>query len=222
MLLNFVWAAPWAWKASPPSFPLIMCLVAQLCLTLCNPMDCSPPASSVHRDSQGKNTGVGCHALLWGSFPTQGLNPGLLHCRQILYCLSHQGSLCQDFSLLLLFVWCLLWGQWLEIIDVFFSFSTNEERSSALSCVSDLALAYLLEFLLFILFFQPDEVLLLCASVFQTWTCIHIFMRKSWDFSGSLVFKTSPSNAGGVGSILGWGVKIPHVLWPKHKTEAIL
>ena len=42
--------------------------------------------------SLGKNTGVGCHALLQGIFPTQGLNPGLLHCRQILYSLSHQGS----------------------------------------------------------------------------------------------------------------------------------
>ena len=43
-------------------------------------------------DSPGKNTGVGCHALLQGSFLTQELNQGLLHCRQILYCLSHQGS----------------------------------------------------------------------------------------------------------------------------------
>jgi len=40
-------------------------------------MDCSPPGSSVHGDSPGKNTGVGCHALLQGIFPTQGLNPGL-------------------------------------------------------------------------------------------------------------------------------------------------
>ena len=58
----------------------------------CEPMDCSLPGSSVHGDSPGKNTGVGCHALLQGIFPTQGLNPGLLHWRQILYCLSHQGS----------------------------------------------------------------------------------------------------------------------------------
>ena len=36
----------------------------QLCLTLCDPMDCSPPGSSVHGDSLVKNTGVGCHALL--------------------------------------------------------------------------------------------------------------------------------------------------------------
>ena len=46
----------------------------QLCLTLCNPMGCSPPGSSVHGDSPGKNTAVGCHALLQGIFPTQGLN----------------------------------------------------------------------------------------------------------------------------------------------------
>ena len=43
-------------------------------------------------DSPDKNTGVRCHFLLQGIFPSQGLNLGLLHCRQILYCLSHQGS----------------------------------------------------------------------------------------------------------------------------------
>ena len=48
-------------------------LVTQSCLTLCNPMDCSPPGSSVHGDSPGKNTGVGCYALLQRIFPTQGL-----------------------------------------------------------------------------------------------------------------------------------------------------
>ena len=44
-------------------------------------------------DSPGKNTGVGCYFLLQGIFPTQGSNPGLLHCRHMLYPLSHQGSL---------------------------------------------------------------------------------------------------------------------------------
>ena len=43
-------------------------------------------------DSPGKNTGVGCRFLLQGIFLTQGSNPGLLHCRQILHRLSHQGS----------------------------------------------------------------------------------------------------------------------------------
>ena len=52
-----------------------------------DPMDCSLLGSSV----RGKNTGVGCHSLLQGIFLTQGLNLGLLHCRQTLYHLSHQG-----------------------------------------------------------------------------------------------------------------------------------
>ena len=43
-------------------------------------------------DSPGKNTGLDSHSLLQSIFLTQGLNPGLLHCRQILYCLSYQGS----------------------------------------------------------------------------------------------------------------------------------
>ena len=43
-------------------------------------------------DPLGNITWVGCHFLLQGIFPAQGLNPGLLHCRQILYWLSHQGS----------------------------------------------------------------------------------------------------------------------------------
>ena len=50
----------------------------QSCPTLCEPMDCSPPDSSIHRDSPGKNTGVDCHAFLQGIFPTQGLKPRLL------------------------------------------------------------------------------------------------------------------------------------------------
>ena len=71
---------------------VIMCSVTQLCLTLCDPMDCSPPGSSVHGDSSGKNTGVGCHALLQGLFATQRSNPGLPPGRWILYHLSHRGS----------------------------------------------------------------------------------------------------------------------------------
>ena len=65
----------------------ILCLVAQLCQTLYEAMDCR-----IHGGSPGKNTGVGCHALLREIFPIQAWNPGFPHCRQILYCLSHQGS----------------------------------------------------------------------------------------------------------------------------------
>ena len=67
-----------------------VCLIAQLCLTFCDRIDCSPLGSCVHGDSPGKNSGVGCQVLLQGIFPTQGSNLGLPHCRQILYCLSHQ------------------------------------------------------------------------------------------------------------------------------------
>ena len=59
----------------------------QSCSTLCD-----SPRLLCPWNSPGKNTGVGCHALLQGIFLTQGLNPGFLHCRQILYHLSHQGS----------------------------------------------------------------------------------------------------------------------------------
>ena len=60
-------------------------------MSLCDPMNYSPP-DSVHGDSSGKNTGMGCHTLLQGIFPTQELNPGLLHSRQILYHLKHKGK----------------------------------------------------------------------------------------------------------------------------------
>ena len=63
--------------------------VSQSCPTLCDPMDCS---FLCPWNFQGKSTGVGCHFLLQGIFPTQGSYLGLLHCRQTLYHLSHQGS----------------------------------------------------------------------------------------------------------------------------------
>ena len=55
----------------------------QSCLTLSCPLDCSLPGSSVPWGSPGKNTGVGCHALLQGIFLTKGSNPCLL-------CLMHR------------------------------------------------------------------------------------------------------------------------------------
>ena len=60
--------------------------VAQSGLALCNPIGYSP------WNSPGQNTGVSSLSLPQGIFPTQGSNPGLLHCRQILYKLSHKGS----------------------------------------------------------------------------------------------------------------------------------
>ena len=78
----------------------MLCLVAQSCPTLWNPLDCSPPGSSVHGDSPGQNTGVGCHALLQRIFPTQGSNPRLsclLHWQVDSLPLCHLGS-CLPYS----------------------------------------------------------------------------------------------------------------------------
>ena len=69
----------------------VLCLAAQSCPTLW-PHGLQPARLLCPWGSPGKSTGVGCHALLQGIFPTQGLNPGLPHCRWILYHLSHQGS----------------------------------------------------------------------------------------------------------------------------------
>ena len=76
-------------------------LSPQSCLTVCDLMDCSPPDSSVHGDSSGRITGVVCHTLLQSIFATQELNPGLLHCRQILYHLSYQESLYIEYVLVI-------------------------------------------------------------------------------------------------------------------------
>ena len=68
-----------------------ICVCAQSCLALCNLRDCSPPGSSVHGILQAR-------IMEWVPIPfsriflTQGSNPSLLHCRQILHSLSHHGS----------------------------------------------------------------------------------------------------------------------------------
>ena len=69
------------------------CLVIQSCPTLCNPMDCSPPGFSVHGILQARILEWVAMSTSSRGFPTQGSNSGILHCRWILYHLSHQGSL---------------------------------------------------------------------------------------------------------------------------------
>ena len=65
--------------------------VTQLCPTL-QPHGLQPTRLLCPWNFPGNSTGVDCHFFLQGIFPFQGLNPGLPHCRQTLYCLSHQGS----------------------------------------------------------------------------------------------------------------------------------
>ena len=71
-----------------------------MCPTLCNPMDCMQPTRLLCPwNSPGNNSGVVCHSLLQGIFPIQKLNSGFLHCRQILYHLSHQERTMEIFNL---------------------------------------------------------------------------------------------------------------------------
>ena len=80
---------------SPPPMCAMLCLVAQSCLTLCDPMDCSLPGFSVHESFQARMLEWIAIFFLRGIFPTQGSNSSLLcllHRRWILYLLSHQGS----------------------------------------------------------------------------------------------------------------------------------
>ena len=66
--------------------------VAQSCLTLSDPMDCNLPGSSIHGIFQARILEWVAISFIQEIFLTQGLNPGLSHCRQTLYCLSYQGS----------------------------------------------------------------------------------------------------------------------------------
>ena len=91
--LEFSKAMMILWFVFLVNISLALCLVAQSCPTLCDSMHGLHLARLLCSwDSPGKNTVVGCHALLQGIFPTQGSNPGLLHCRQILYHSSYLGS----------------------------------------------------------------------------------------------------------------------------------
>ena len=75
--------------------PLYMCVFMDGCSILSDflrPHGRQPARLLSPWDFPGKNTGVGCYALFQGIVLTQGSNPGLLRCRQILYLLSHQGS----------------------------------------------------------------------------------------------------------------------------------
>ena len=99
----------------------ILCLVTQSCPTLCDPMDCSPPDCSPLLCPWGFSRQVpwsGPHAFLQGIFSNLGLNPGLPHCRWILYHLSHRGN-----------------PRILEWIDYLFSRGTSQPRNwTGVSC----------------------------------------------------------------------------------------
>ena len=72
-------------------------MCAKSCLTLYDPMDCSPPGFSVHGILQARILELIAIPFSKGSSPPRESNLGLLHCRQSLYCLSHQGSILSIF-----------------------------------------------------------------------------------------------------------------------------
>ena len=89
---NFIQIQPHR-KGGVKTDPEAGCVLSRLVLSdSLRPHGLQPARLLYPWDSPGKNTGVGCHALLQGIFPTQGSNPGPLHCRRILDGLSHQGS----------------------------------------------------------------------------------------------------------------------------------
>ena len=108
-------------------------------------VDCSPHGLQSTRllcpwDFPGKNTSVGCHLLLQGIFLTQGLNPGVLHCRRILYQLIHQGSLKgapQGTKILSTLIWSLgtqMQAYVTNAVKMCILYSKHQIRSVAQSC----------------------------------------------------------------------------------------
>ena len=105
-----------------------MCCAVLSCSVLSDfwdPIDYSLLGSSVLGNSPGKNTGVDCHALLQRIFPTQGSNPGLLHCRQILYYLSYREALWMSVwrkaAHVFVRVWVSMWlaCMWVNVLRIY-------------------------------------------------------------------------------------------------------
>ena len=165
----------------------VLCLVTQSCPSLCDPMDYSPTGSFVLGNSSGKNTDVGCHALLQGIFPTQGLNPGLLHCRWIIYHLSHREaqnwrfSSVQSHSCVWLFA-----TPWIAARQASLSITNSQSPPKPLPIESVMPSSHLI-------LCRP---LLLLPSIFPS---IRIFSNESalcmrWPKYWSFSFNISPSN----------------------------
>ena len=137
-------------------------------------------------DFPGKNTGVGCQALLQGIFPTQGSNPGLLHCKWILYQLSYQGSpdigisSVQSLSRVWLFV-----TPWTEAHQASLSITNSRSPPKPISIESVMPWNHLiLSCPLLLLPTIPPSI-----RVFSNESTLHIRWPKYWSFS----FKISPS-----------------------------
>ena len=117
-------------------------------------------------DSPGKNTGVDCHFLLQGIFPTQGSNRGLPHCRQTLYPLSYQGSICNFKSM---FTFALILMVWLTSLGMITSRSIHVAANGI------------------VLFFVAEWYSIVCVCVCVCMCVYHIFFNHS-SVKGHLVY----------------------------------
>ena len=170
--------------------------VTQLCLTLCDPINCL-------WNSLGQNTTVVGLSLLQGIFLTQGLNPGLPHCRHILYQLSHKGS-----------------PRILEWAAYPFSSRSSQPRNwTGVSCIAGrfftnwairetpiwMEEIWQKSVILILLIFGRALVMRLCTN-----PCVLVIGKKRlpqelmiMDFPGGVVDRNLPVNAGDEGSVPG-------------------
>ena len=166
-------------------------LVAKSCPTLAIPWSV-PTRLLCPWDSPGKNTGVGCHFLLQGIFLTQESNPGLLHCRQMIYQLSCEGS--PNMSSVPIAVVQALSHVWLLATP----------GTAALQASLSFIISQSLRKLMSIESVMPSNQLVLCCPllllpsifpsirVFSNELALCIRWPKYWSFS----FSISPSNSG--------------------------
>ena len=108
------------------------CWVTKSCPTFCNPMDCSPPGSSVHADFPSQKPGVGCYFLLPGIFPSQGSTPRLLHLlhwQVDSFLLSHWGGSIARCTCICIF--------WFQIHFTFPQYLTKQNNHLLLSTFSN-------------------------------------------------------------------------------------
>ena len=141
-------------------------LVAQSCLTL-RPRGLQPTRLLCPWDFPGKDTGVGCHFLLQGIFPTQGSNPGLLYCRQILYQLSYKGNpfshICYLCSFLMLAIPTGVMG---ELTVVLICFSLMISKAEHLSMYLSVFFGKIPNQILCYLLIRYPRVLFVCFLMF--------------------------------------------------------
>ena len=157
-------------------------LVAQSCLILWNPVGCNPPGSSIHGDSLGRNTGVGCYALLKGNLPNPGIKLRSLHCGRFftIFTILYQSSV-QSLSR----VW-LFGTRWIAACQASLSITNSRSLLKLRSITSVILFNYLI---------QCRPLLLLppippSITVFSNESTLCIMWPTYWSFSSSI----SPSN----------------------------